>query len=81
MPPPPPTSPHMTPSFQVGTTQLLGLYVVDDAAQFDAAIVEGAVERSLRSTRGEAAGDPIEELTTILDRLPALLDAPPDSQR
>lgn len=39
------------PNLKVGAMQLLGLYVVDENQQFDAATVPGAIERSLRATR------------------------------
>ena len=39
------------PFLKVGTTQLLGHYVVDSTAQFDAAMEPGAIHSSLRSTR------------------------------
>jgi hypothetical protein len=46
-------SPHM-PGLKIGSTQLLGHYVVDTAEQYDTAVSGGApaLEASLRATRG-----------------------------
>ena len=47
------------PGLKLGTTQLLGHFVVDSSAQYTAAISPGVIERALRGTR---YGAPLAEL-------------------
>ena len=55
------------PDLKVGSIQLLGRYVVDSTAQFDAASTLGAVDTSLRATRfGDGS---YEEISDLLARV------------
>lgn len=58
------------PDLKIGAIQLLGVMVVDTAAQFEAASVEGAIDQALRDTSYD-----VEPLSELIARVAARLAA------